>query len=419
MSIMLKAVLVVTSTVLATWFRRPDQFTHPYIWVEDCAMNIHAFFQHGWLSVFYPYPLYIGYFSFPSKLLFALATSISFRWFPEISFALALLFQCLVLLAVTFSPTRLRCRVLCALWVLLIPTNAEVFGVSLYAGWWGSLLALLPLLWRDEKSVSERAFRIGLLAVGAFSSPLIIALLPLYALRHYQERNRQTLMDLVIAGVITTIQVVSLATIQTMHLSASYPLTLTIIPTLIAKFFGYFVFLPPDPASIAFPAIVGTSLLIVIGIVAVAWRRRLDVSYYYLLACLAFEIAMICARQGSDPVIHPVLAGPRYFFFPYVTLGWIVIQTLALEERALGVGAVSVLALSAWNAYKIPPRRHTAVDWRAQVQACTTIDGYKLPFHFNGAPDHMGNAITTTTECRNLVSHSLFDNSLSAGVVTQ
>ena len=74
---------IVVLVLVLMIYRRPDQFLHPYIWVEDGTDNLPDYVQAGWLSLFHPL---VGYFILPVKLIFALSATLSFRWFPEISY---------------------------------------------------------------------------------------------------------------------------------------------------------------------------------------------------------------------------------------------------------------------------------------------------------------------------------------------
>src|SRR5690606_18208754 len=104
-------------------------------------------------------------------------------------------------------PTVLRHRFWCAAMVMFVPSSSEVFGVSLYTGWWGSLLAFLPLFWRDTPKVAARS---ALLVIGGLSTPVAIGLLPLYAGRLYLYRRRSELWIVVLCAVLAAVQAAAL-----------------------------------------------------------------------------------------------------------------------------------------------------------------------------------------------------------------
>ncbi|HEX6834331.1 MAG TPA: hypothetical protein VF132_12420 [Rudaea sp.] len=404
-----KAGVIVIATVLITWYRRPDQFDHPYVWVEDCAINIKALFEQGRWFVFTPYQSYIGYYAFPSRLLFAAAATLSFRWLPELGAALAVAFQAFTLLAIAFSPTQLRYRTLCALAILLLPIASEVFGVSLYAGWWGSLLALLPLFWRDGPP-QRRMVRLVLLLVGGFSSPLIIGLVPLYALRFFWKRERESLIDLLVAAGIAAAQVISLSA-ETKAFMPALQIAWVEVPLAIQSFFGFFLYWRTDQGN-AVVLIAGLALVVFIAVSILSTRRRWGLPIVLLVACLGVEVAMTYIRQGSLASIHPILWGPRYFFFSFATLTWLLLQLAAIGPGWIRNASALFLIVMVLNFLRIPSSHHDAVDWRAHVSRCLVTEGYALPFHYDGRIASMGITNTSVAECRYLVGHSLFDNSL-------
>src|SRR4029453_5358782 len=76
---------------------------------------------------------------------------------------------------------------------------------SSLAFWWGTLLVLLPLLWRRD-GPQYPFVRCGLLVVGGLSSPLIIMLSPLYAIRAVWLRTRGACLDLAVVAVVACVQ---------------------------------------------------------------------------------------------------------------------------------------------------------------------------------------------------------------------
>src|SRR5215470_13572876 len=71
--------LLGTITLLAVWLvilflRRPDQFFHPYIWVEDGSLTLPGYLHRGWLELFQPLN---GFLVFASKLINIVAFRLS------------------------------------------------------------------------------------------------------------------------------------------------------------------------------------------------------------------------------------------------------------------------------------------------------------------------------------------------------
>ncbi|MCW1978944.1 hypothetical protein [Xanthomonas campestris] len=84
-------------------------------------------------------------------------------------------------------------------------------------------------------------------------------------------------------------------------------------------------------------------------------------------------------------MIDPFGGGPRYFVYPYIFLGWLLIELAPIVHRALGaVLALAVLAgLPQFIAYA--PRGYHAIDWNAELTRCAEASTeYKFSIHFSG-----------------------------------
>jgi hypothetical protein len=399
-----KTLLLTLAVPLTLWLRRPDQFTHPYVRAEDGTVDLPAFVAHGWASLLRPM---VGYVILPSKLLHAAAVTLSFRWYPEISLWLTVAFTWLVLLSIALAPTRLKYPFLCATAVLLVPTSPEVFAVPHCAGWWGSLLAVLPLFWTSAPP-DRLPLRCGLLAIGGLSSPLVVGLVPLYALRAAATRRKADTVVAVLAASAATLQAsVLLAGDRAPVLTSS-----AFSPGLfVAKFFGYFLYWSPRYPSPRPYLAIGLVFCAILAATLHRHRRDLDWMVWGLLACFVLSSLASLARV-SLPAIHPIVAGPRYFFLPFVFLSWLLIDLLALRRAPATLVAVAALALGARNTVLFGHHRHEEIDWRAEVAACLRSEKHRFPVHTDGALVHQWGVSLTGADCRALVSGSLFDRAL-------
>src|SRR5689334_5447567 len=155
-----EGVSLVGLTVLLLWLRRPDQFSHPYIWAEESWL-LQRYAEWGLAGLAQPVNgIEIGV----SKLIALLSFKISILHAPAIAAWLTLAFTCGVVLAIRFAPTHLRARYLCALLPLLIPTSPEALAVGLYAFWWAGLLVILALMWDSGRN--HQALRAAFIVIG-------------------------------------------------------------------------------------------------------------------------------------------------------------------------------------------------------------------------------------------------------------
>lgn len=394
--------IIVPATVALLAFRRPDQFVAPYIWVEDGTVSLKQYIEHGWMSLIDPVA---GYLILPSKIIHLTAFSISATHYPEISNWLNVIFHILVLCAIAFSPTTLRLPFFCAIATLLLPTDSEVFGTSHYAFWWGSLLLLPPLLWREDRNESLWP-RLAMTTFGALSSPLVITLLPLFALRSLLRRTRNDHIVLAVAMSCAVVQASFLTTSGT-H-GTSLPQTLD-VAQVVQKFLGMFVY-NRNGASSMLQLYLGAGLLALLVAGAITARGRLGWVHFALLAAMAASVVISVMRAPLE-IIDPINSGPRYFFYPYIFLCWIILQLIPIVPRRIAVVLIVVVLFSLTQFLSFGTRRHDHLDWPANLERCARQPGaapVEVPIHFDGSAS-LWHARLKPAECRTLRERSLLD----------
>lgn len=396
-----KALFLAIAVVAILIFRRPDQLLNPAIWVEDGSITLPQYIAHGWLSIVYPVQ---GYIVLPSKIIFIISTKLSFLYQPEISYMLTVLFTFGVVASIAFSPTYLKCRFLCALAVLLVPTDSEVFGVPEYAFWWGTLLCVVPLLWRVAGK-PRTVVRVSMTLLGGLSSPLVVAISPLYALRLLRYRARHDAMVLGAAIAASFTQTVTM--LNSVNLGGLPNLSGKVLGAVVSKFFGNYLLCCGSRTIIS---IVGACvLLIVIGTI-VRIRKRLQFEDLLLFLCLAASIGITVLRVPLG-MIHPASAGPRYFFFPFIFLSWTLLQLAARGDRAVRVLVLVILLLGLRQTASLGQRFHDRINWRTEVMECARCESYELPIHSDGNRERLWHVRVSGAACRQLISDSLFSNS--------
>ena len=399
LSFAVKAGLIFVATLLVLYFRRPDQFYSPYIWVEDGTVSLPQYISHGWLYLFDPVA---GYLIIPSKLIQATALSLSASNYPELALWLTVAFHAGVLSAIAFSPTTLRLPLVCALFTLFIPTDSEVFGTSHYAFWWGSLLLIPPLLWRYDAG-NRIIARIAMVVLGGLSSPLVVALSPLYVVRLLIHRSRN---EFIVAGAVAACSAIQLYFVCSSGTHGStFPDHLP-LDQIVTKFFGYFVYWSPDHANQPV-LLVGVALLCCMAAAAFTARKSLQWRHFSIAGALGVSILISVVRMPTE-LIDPFLAGPRYFFYPYIFLGWLLIELIPVAHKWMTPILLVFLLTGLGQFARYAPRGHHAVDWREQLQHCSEAkDTYKFPVHFAGNRNDAWAAYLSPADCRNLMENSL------------
>ncbi len=392
-------------TVVVLVWRRPDQFSHPYIWGEE-SFVLRDYTERGLAAIFgsiHGFPdliaRAISVFSFQLSILHA----------PWIGLILTTAFTAFVVSSVYLSPTHLRWRYLCATVTLIIPTGPENYAVTLYSFWWAGLLLLLALLWRE----SHQALRAFFIALGGLSSPIIIPLAPLFVLRALASRERR---DGIAAFIALSCALVTSAT-ALVHYSTASPavLSLSEAAPLIGKFVGGFV----ASAFASTPArelAAGLVMLTICGALAYGARDRLDQNFALLIAALIAIIAATALRNKPSELLI-FQAAPRYFFYPYILIAWSlfwIAATTASKPRRIVATALVGFGIAQGLTHPLFTWRHDPLDWRANIEACAAADNFDLQIHVTGgsanplAGGHVEWRFRFSGEqCRKLIERSL------------
>lgn len=396
--------LAVATVAILSW-RRPGQLLHPYIWVEDGTVTLPAYLHHGWLSLFLPVA---GYLVLPSKLIFLIAATLSFTRLPELTYWFTILFTFAVVLCVARCPTYLRWPTACAVAMLLIPSNPEVFAVSEYAFWWGTVLVFVSLLWRPE--AGKTPLRVLLTVIGGGSSPIIIPLSALFIIRAWLFRTKREYITLASAMALSAAQAGSLLTTENILHGKSNNIAANFNPpVLVEKFFGYFVFWSRHSHVDEWRSVlIGSLVILVLLVVLIRNAKRPNIGASLIGGMLLVAIVASIARVPVN-LIHPVLAGPRYFFLPYILLAWLLIQAASVGlvwERI----AIAIFLISALHQTLLYGQRHSdPINWEAQLNACkASTTPYNFPIQFDGSSASMWHVTLTSFECRQLQRQSVF-----------
>jgi hypothetical protein len=353
--------------------RRWEQLASPQVWDEDGGV-IGGFIGAGWHEFLRPVN---GYLILVPKVITGAALAVSIYYFPVVSTVLAWLFTALVALAVARAPTRLRGRALCAAAVFLVPSDPEVLGIPLYTFWWASILLLLVALWDETRPALW--LRLGFVAAGGLSSPMILVVLPLLYFRAVRHRTRRSETAVALAATLV-------AGVQVHYLRAgaamARPSGASIAQYVVPKFCGWFLagnFF--QSGLILWPA----GLVVLASAAALCAVGRRNPSAWALVLLYLGAVAASIARVDPS-VLHPSLAGPRYFFTPFLLTFWILIQLLLTAETAwLRRAAGFLAALGALNAIPVWTRHHDDLHWAEHVRSGRLFQQYDVPIEYDGS----------------------------------
>jgi hypothetical protein len=369
---------------------------HPQVWDEDGTRNLPGFLQNGLADLFEPLN---GYLILVPKLITMSAASISFSQYPLISTLLAWVVTLAVFYFIATAPIQLRGGLLLAVSCLLVPSDPEVFGLPLYTFWWISVLLFVVVFWNDQST--DWRWRSAIIFLASLSSPVCIVVLPLMWVRALWFRRSKVEINLaLLATLCAGIQ------LWVMHL---YPglvasrLHIHALRKIIPKLLGAYTvgnFLPRLQWVSGF-------LLLLLFVLAVLRDPRSHVKWglAYLWCGAVF---LTVSRAGID-FIHQVLAGPRYFFYPFIIQSWFLLQIALTESNRLLRGAAwFTLFIAVLNAFPVLDRKQDDLNWKAHLDSCQHYDRYVIPVQFDGHAASAWGFEMTKQQCVSLLSKDPF-----------
>ena len=406
----LKQISFIAIVVALLILRRPQQLIHSAVWDEDGTIIFRHLLDYGYSTFFIPFN---GYLNSIAKLINFLSLSVSFSFYPEVSTFLAIVFDTLVVLMVAYSPTVLRWKKVAALFVIVAPFNAEVYLLPLYTFWFAGLLLILAVLWEMQPSSTKWfSARMLFILVGGTSSPLVVILLPLFLARALFLRTKQELATLLLAILVSLPQE---AHILKAHAATIPSFSLNEFRTIFNLFFGQLFFNFVGNSFYFWLLTISAVLLICFASYVMMSNRaykNITLATILLLACIVTAI-MASALKVDVKILDPYLAGPRYFFYPYICIGFYLCflggTNLNYFYKAI---PIVLLLLAVGSGIPRYSRTHSDCQWRHFVsrgltERNTTIN---FPIEYDGNADSRWNLPLTNDECSRLYRRAFFDH---------
>jgi hypothetical protein len=397
----LRYTLTAAAFLVILFARRSKQILYPQVWDEEGRL-ITDVVQFGPLSIVHHLN---GYLVIPTKLVVFVAMLFPLPAFPFIATIIAWACMIAVLLAIAYSPTMLKGGPLLALAVLLVPSDAEVFGVPLYTFWWATLLLFVAALWRPNANAF--GWRVAFAIIGALSSPLVVIVAPLAIVLALRRRTKVELIFAATCVACALIQIIFI--LSTAVISGQAGITnLAAFISIFPKFVGTYAIgniwvhvSALRPLALAAFAII-PFVLVAASLVRDRQNRTVVLALTYLWLG---SILLSCAR--ADPgILDPANAGPRYFFYPYILEGWLLLQfAFSSGARPLRWTALAVLVLAAFNVLPILNRSHDDLDWQTHVAQCEATPAqtqYAIPIQLAGSAGQTLYLGLTGSQCRRL-----------------
>lgn len=398
-------VLGALTVALVVWFlRRPDQFLHPYVWSDEYHI-LNLYQAHGLLAAVLT-PLK-GYFVWPTSFSIGFGAWASFLHLPEVDYWLstAWFVATVLLVLVPRSRVRLRWRAGFVMLLVLAPMNPEVFGIALYTFWWTSLWPLISFTWSKD----YWWLRAPVLVLGGMSSIAGAALVVPSALVFVLGRRRRDLVGTVVLGVTLVAQAGAYLTSARSQETPLYPGRVVLQELRNFSDYALAGVKHPDPALLD---TAGAGVLVVV--VAVVWttvlpgtrHRWTPITLETVPLVVGLFVVGLVSAVPAPLMTNPTSNGPRYYFLPFVVLGWVLLMAAVTARRRWArLVAAALIVVSLLNLSVEFSRHEPTVSWSDQLARCRTATRpFYVPVQFTGVVSQMWETalVISPATCRRL-----------------
>ena len=311
---------------LILFLRRPDILLSANFWAEDGVVWYTQLHNNGWISLFQPQN---GYFQTISRLTMMFSAIFGILHAPLISNLCSLIIRILPILflfSTRFPFVKEKTKIVIALYYLLMPNLAEVFGNITNVHWFISLYLLLVLLAEQSDLLSWKVHDMMVLAIAGLSGPFIVCLLPgllIKRLYEYREQKKLTMtsFDLLFIFLLllqgTAICLTMTEGRSTAPLGASFTELAKIVDskillgTFITNKFGFALFSVHNRLAL----LLFCSFLVVFmfSFVRGGWRFKTAAVFPIFMLAAALAKPMVSLTDPQWPVLLLPSSGDRYF----------------------------------------------------------------------------------------------------------
>jgi hypothetical protein len=358
------------------YLRRSEQLLHPQVWDEDGTQTLPGLIDHGVKSLFFPVN---GYLILVPKLISAISLSVSGVYYPLVSTVITWIFIVGVCISVAISPIWLKGGVALGVAALLIPSDPEVFGIPLYSFWWASLLLFLVVLW--EQDSEDLKFRVCFTLLGGLSSPIIFLAMPFMVVRAATFRKKRREFAILVSALFCCGMQLFAMIHSAGHLTEG-AINHRSLHDVLPKFIGEYLVGNYRHATSNLVWFAG-GFFIAFLIITIPFLRGRP-QYLFVIGLWLGSIYLL-GRRVDLSLLHPRLAGPRYFFLPFVLVSWFLVSVfMESERRDVKLLAAGLLAISVLNMLPVRTRPQQDFHWAQQLSNCGRSDQYLIPISFDG-----------------------------------
>lgn len=349
----LTALLLVAGIMYA---RRPELFTTPRFWAEEGEVYFSAAYHYGfWQALF---SQHMGYYAIIPNLATALATLVPLEFAPFITTYIAFTFQILVSALVIYGQSPFwdtwPKKLIIACGIQLI-NPFEVWLTSISVHFWLCIATFLILLESSDNSdrIRRTIYRTVLIIAG-LSSVVSLFLAPLFLLKAWRDRLRESWIHGLILVFTAIIQGYALLTFLLKSNSLSTGSRLSENRFSLNDVVAFHLFDPFIDWRLTkwIPATVLISIYVCLGVYLLYLLFRSMRDGEYLTIYSSFFLVSVLSTLLSINLA----SSPRYAFAPSVMLLVILVNETFAEERMvsrwLALSFVIVITVSSITGFR-------------------------------------------------------------------
>jgi hypothetical protein len=338
------SILIIATIVL--FIRRTDSFINPQFWAEDGPVFFLQQYENGLSTITQPYAGYLHL--IPRLIAFISELFFPYSLVPFVYTFMSFVITLFVINAIFSRRLNIKYKGLFSLALVLIPHYGNEVFMNVTNIQWILCVLLVTTAMKEEPNYvygnlkTQYVFDIITTTLCGLTGPFLIFIMPLFAWKWFQNKNKYNSIIIFAVGIILIVQL-SLIPFETVELRSSYiNLDLNAYGQIIGtKIFGG-LFLGRLANSISPFLLSAVYFSLVVTLVLHSPHKRKFI-IFFLYIHLVILLAVFYKFKATPEILIPPENGTRYFYLPYIMIVWSLV--IALEEIKNWKKALILIAL--------------------------------------------------------------------------
>jgi hypothetical protein len=355
--------------------RASEELAYPQFWGEDGSDFYKGAFESGPASLLFPYANYLVLYQ---RFIALISMYFDLLYVPQL-FQFGALLGHLVLLLVTWSPrfqVHSRVKILFSVMPLLVPHGGEVILNLTNSQWFLGLALFIRFMSDGPRNIFDWLTDIVLLSIAGLTGPFLVIFAPIAVIHRVAfEKNRAKSVPDILPVLVTLGISFGMGSFGSRWDAAGHMTTsLTPWMTAFAKFFNTLVLSAfslsrMDQHWVALAIALTLSFVFYSSFKASNARQRF-VTLSYLYGIGIIWLSGLWMNRAAPDVMGPFDSEQRYFFVPYVLLGWFLsIQSMGdtVPKHTRKISILLLLLIAAGGISYFKTFSKTQFDFKGQV----------------------------------------------------